>query len=175
MAAADAVGNKLRHRRRFSGAVLAGVLGLAIALAGCGSSSGRTNRSTSEPAFATAFATVMPSLQTRSGTTAKAISNLRKNSDAQVATLFMGLSKQWSRSAKPLLALKAPAPVSNLFAAVTSHVPVVEADLVTLAQSAVVHDASTVALCAQHLTSNFHELRTAVAALEMKLGIDDKK
>lgn len=171
MGTTEAVGNRLRRRRCFGTTALAGVVGLAVGLGACGSSAEHAHPSTSEPAFANAFATLLPNLQKTSGTTVNAISNLRKTTDAEVATLFTGLSKQWNRTTKPLLALKPPAPVSTLFAAVTSHVPVVEADLITLAQSAGVHDTSMVAVCAQHLTSNFTNLTTAVTAVELKLGM----
>lgn len=170
MGTTEAPGNRLRRRRRFGATALAGVV-LAVGLGACGSSAEHPHLSTSEPAFANAFATLLPNLQKTSGTTVNAISNLRKTTDAQVATLFTGLSKQWNTTTKPLLALKPPAPVPTLFAAVTSHLPVVEADLITLAQSAGVHETSTVALCAQHLTSTLTKLTTAVTAVELKLGM----
>lgn len=159
-------------RRRVGAGALAAMVVLALASgAGATGPAEHAKRSGAERAFATAYTALVPRLNAASGAVLHALANAGKETDAQIVTVFTAVAKQWHKATRPLLALRAPAPETRLFAAVTRQVPALESDLLAAAQAGRTHDLQAATAAGRHIVLNFNALAAAVKALKKKLGL----
>ena len=159
------------RRRRWSAVALAGLVALAVASGATAGATQNTKLSSAERAFVKAYVALVPNLNKASTAIITAVRNAGKDTDAQVVTIFTRLARRWTTATRPLLALKAPAPDAGLFAAVTTRVPKVEADLLATAQAGRTHSVSAGRTAGEHLATDFNALGVAVKALKTRLGL----
>ena len=162
---------RMRHGRAFAAASLCGVVALAVAspLAAGATSGGKLTAA--ERAFARSYDALVPSLNRASAAIVTAVRGAGKDTDAQVVTVFTALAKQWASVTRPLLALTAPGPEAAPFAAVTSRVAPVEADLLAAAQSGRTHNGSAATAAGKKLVLDFNALGVAVQVLKKRFGL----
>jgi len=150
-------------------AVLAGAV--ALAAPGLGIAASAPRLSAAEERFARAYEALVPTLNSTSNAVVRAYGDASRYTDAQVAVVFGGLASRWTRVTRPLLALRAPAAESALWRAVTTRVPLVEADLAAIAKAGRTHSASLGRSAGASLERDFNGLGVAVRRLRRRLGL----
>ena len=161
----------VRRGSRWSAVAVAVLVALAVASSASAAATQNTKLSSAERAFKKAYVALVPNLNSASAAIITAVRNAGKDTDAQVVTIFTRLARRWTTATRPLLALKAPAPDAGLFAAVTTRVPKVEADLLATAQAGRTHSVSAGRTAGEHLATDFNALGVAVKALKTRLGL----
>jgi len=127
--------------------------------------------SSAESAFAKAFRADLMKSGTVGQAIGKAIQNAGHDTPAQLATLFGQLANDWDTAIKPMLALRAPAPVASLFSTVVHYARAVAPDLLAIGHAASEQNQKAYNTAGQATVRNGTEYDTAVDALAKKLGI----
>ena len=165
------LGRRTHRGWSLAAASLAVAAALALA-AGASAATARAVKLTpAEQAFVTRYKALVPTLNKASGAVINAADNSSKDTDAQVVKVFTAVAKQWASATKPLLALKAPSPVASIFAAMTREVPLIEADLLTIANTGRTHNVSAAKQAGRKLALHFNALGAAVGQMKKKLGL----
>jgi len=143
-------------------AVVWGVRACPAAVASTGSA---------ESAFAKAFRADLMKSGTVGQAIGKAIQDAGHDTPTQLATLLGQLANDWDVAIKPMVALRAPAPVARLFSAVVQHARAVAPDLRAMAHAASEDNEKAYNTAGQTTVRNDTDYATAVDALAKKLGI----
>lgn len=122
--------------------------------------------SPAEQAFAAAYKKLVPSLNKANNNIVAAVNHAGNKTDAQIASEFTALAKQWNSAAKPLYALHAPAPEASSFAGVEAAVRHVGVDLSGIATGAASNNGSKTETATRNLVRDNHALATSAGALK---------
>ncbi len=127
--------------------------------------------SPAEQAFKTRFAKLRPALNAATNAVIRDVHNSSHETDAQVATVFTAVARQWSAATRPLSALKAPAPEAKIVSEIVHLAGAVEIDLLAAAQSGRTHSAADAKQAGLLLAHDFNALGVWVGLLKKKLGL----
>ena len=159
------------RRRRLAAASLAAVAALALATGASGATVRRVTLTPAEQVFLKQYKALIPALDKASAAVISAVKHASNDTDAQVVTIFTAVAKRWASATKPLLVLTAPAPVATIFAAIIREVPLVHADLLTIANTGRTHNASAATRAGRKIAVDFNALGVAVNQMKRKLGL----
>jgi hypothetical protein len=147
----------------------------ALALTGISQASARTieraKLTSAEHAFAKSYEALVPTLNRASAAVVHAVGNASKDTDAQVATIFGAVARQWATATKPLLALKAPPQETTVFASMSRLTRSVEVDLRSLSQAGSTDNVKEATSAGRHLARDFNALGAAIKQMKTKLGL----
>lgn len=146
----------------------AGVVALALVLAGCGGSS---NNAPSLSAFKTGFQSNKTSFRQLGIDLQKAITGAQSKTDAQLATELGALATRASSQAGSLAKLNPPAKYKTYLNSLAAGFRSVAADLRKIATAADKHDATTARAATVSLLSDAAKVKTADDAISKGLGI----
>ncbi len=164
-------GRRTHRGRSLATASLTAVAALALATGASAATVRAVNLTPAEKTFVKQYKALIPTLDKASGAVISAVNNSSKDTDAQVVKIFTAVAKQWGTATKPLLALTAPSPVAAIFATMTREVPLVQADLLTIANSGRTHNFSAAKRAGHKLAVDFNTLGGAVTQMKQKLGL----
>jgi hypothetical protein len=150
---------------------LAAVAALALASAALAGTARAVKLTPAEQAFVKQYKALIPTLDKASAAVISDVKHAGNDTDAQIVTVFTAAAKQWASATKPLLALKAPSQVASIFASMTGEVPLVEADLLRIANTGRTHSASAATKAGRKLAVDFNALGVAVNQMKKKLGL----
>lgn len=147
----------------------------ALALAGIPQASARTiervKLTPAEHAFTKSYEALVPTLNRASAAVIHAVGHASKDTDAQVATIFGAVARQWASATKPLLALKAPSREATDFASMNRLAGSVEGDLRALSRAGSTHNVNEGTSAGKHLARDFNTLGVAIKQMKTKLGL----
>jgi hypothetical protein len=143
---------------------------LSAAAISAGSATAAT-LSPAEQAFKTAYEKLVPTLNRASSALVHAVDGSVHDTDAQVVTIFTGVARQWATATKPLLALHAPAPEAQIFAAVSSDSRAVETDLLAIVKSGRTQSVPAAKAAGTRIALDFNALARKIKLLKAKLGL----
>jgi len=155
--------------------VAAASIAVAAALAWASAAGAATTRAVkltpAERAFVKQYKALIPALDKASAAVISDVKHAGNDTDAQIATVFTAVARQWASATKPLLALEAPSPVASIFASMKAEVPLVEADLLRIANTGRTHNAGAATKAGRKLAVDFNALGADVSQLKRKLGL----
>jgi len=143
---------------------------LSVAVISAGSAAGAT-LSPAEQAFKTAYEKLVPTLNKASSALVHAVDGAGHDTDAQLVTIFTGVARQWATATKPLLALHAPAPEAQIFAAVSRDSRAVGADLLAIARAGRTNSVPAAKAAGTRIALDFNALARQIQLLKAKLGL----
>jgi hypothetical protein len=162
-----------RRRTTLASVAAAAALTLALVAAPAATAAGRPplKLTAAEKVFVKQYERLIPALDRASAALVKAVDDASKFSNAQVASVFTAVAKQWASATKPLLGLAVPAQVASIVAVIALEVPSVEADLLAAADSGRSENGSAARAAGLKLALDYNKLLAAVAKLKLKLSL----
>jgi hypothetical protein len=162
-----------RRRAALAGFAASAALTLALVAAPAATATGMPapKLTAAEKVFVKQYERLIPALDKASAALVTAVNDASKFSNAQVASVFTAVAKQWASATKPLLALAVPSQVASIVAVIAREVPAVEAELLAAAHSGRSQNGSAAKAAGLTLALDYNRLLAAVAKLKRKLSL----